>query len=510
MVKTLVVENVKKIGDKIAQARHASNMTQSQLAAQLHTSQSAIARIEKGAQNVTSSMILQIGKALGKDIITISDNALNFRIHGGRPLHGEITVKTSKNAAVSALCASLLNHGTTILKNMPRIEEVNRMVEVLESIGVAIRRKGSDIVITPPKAFQLENIDVSAAMRVRSVVMLFGPLIHELEIFAIPQPGGCKLGQRTLRPHLYALENFGVEIEALHETYEVVAKDLRPASFALYEMSETATENAIMAAARLDGISEIRMASSNYMVQDLCFLLDKMGVVIEGVGTSTLRIHGVPHIEKDITYNIAEDPIEVMLFLSIAATTNSEITIRRCPIAFIELELLKLQKMGFNYEITDRYIALNHHTQLVDIVTKKSKLVAPGDKLHSLPFPGINMDNLPFFVPITTQALGQTLIHDWSYENRALYYMELTKLGAEMILADPHRIYVTGPTKLRPAEVVCPPALRPAALVLIAMLAAPGVSVLRNVYSINRGYEDLYARLNTLGARIEVLREFSA
>ena len=180
-----------------------------------------------------------------------------------------------------------------------------------------------------------------------------------------------------------------------------------------------------------------------------------------------------------------------MLFLSLAATTNSSITIERCPIDFLLLELLKLEKMGFKYKIVSQYQSRNGVTSLVDIKTFPSSLVALEEQIHPLPGgPGINIDNLPFFVSIATQAKGKTLIHDWVYEHRAVYYVELEKLRANIILADPHRVYVEGPTELKAAEVICPPALRPAAIILIAMLAAKGTSVLRNVYSINRGYEN--------------------
>jgi UDP-N-acetylglucosamine 1-carboxyvinyltransferase len=175
----------------------------------------------------------------------------------------------------------------------------------------------------------------------------------------------------------------------------------------------------------------------------------------------------------------------------------------------MSLELLKLEKMGLKVEQSERYKALNGHTDLVDLVVHKHKgeLKAPIEKVHSLPYPGLNADNLPYFVPIAAVAQGRTLIHDWMYENRAIYYTELTKVGANIELADPHRVYVTGPTRFTIGDVVCPPALRPASLLLIAMLAANGVSTLRGVYTINRGYEDLAERLNSLGARITVLQD---
>nr|MBA3551076.1 UDP-N-acetylglucosamine 1-carboxyvinyltransferase [Patescibacteria group bacterium] len=177
-------------------------------------------------------------------------------------------------------------------------------------------------------------------------------------------------------------------------------------------------------------------------------------------------------------------------------------------IDFLELELLKLEKMGFKYKASKPYKALNGYTNLVDIKTSPSKLIALEEKIHPSVYPGFNMDNLPFFAIIATQAKGTTLIHDWAYEKRAIYMKDIDKLGANTNLVDPHRLYITGPTKLKAAEVICPPALRPGAIILIGMLAADGISVLRNMYSINRGYEDLVDRLNGLGAKISILREF--
>jgi UDP-N-acetylglucosamine 1-carboxyvinyltransferase len=197
-----------------------------------------------------------------------------------------------------------------------------------------------------------------------------------------------------------------------------------------------------------------------------------------------------------------------MFFLAAAIVTKSAITITRCPIDFLELELLKLEKMGFKYTQSTPYLSYNGHTRLVDITTKPSKLIALHEKVYARPYPGLNIDNLPFFAVIATQAHGQTLIHDWVYEKRAIYFTELDKLGADTVLADPHRIYITGPTKLRPTELICPPALRPATILLIAMLGAHGRSVLRNIYSINRGYEKLVERLTGLGAHVTYLEEF--
>jgi UDP-N-acetylglucosamine 1-carboxyvinyltransferase len=196
-----------------------------------------------------------------------------------------------------------------------------------------------------------------------------------------------------------------------------------------------------------------------------------------------------------------------MSLLAAAIVTSSSITIRRAPIEFLEIELALLEEMGLSYQRSEEYLAANGRTRLVDLTTASSTLHSPIDKIHPMPFPGLNIDNLPFFAVIAASAHGSTLIHDWVYENRAIYLTELNKLGAKVRLLDAHRVSVEGPTRWSAAEVICPPALRPAVVVLLAMLAAKGTSVLRSVYVIDRGYEDLAARLSALGARIETFRD---
>src|SRR3989344_4071577 len=318
----------------------------------------------------------------------------SFLIEGGRRLSGTVTTNASKNAAVVLLNAALLNRGTTILQNVPRIEEVNRIIEVLQSIGVGIRWRGaSALVISPPHQLQPDAIDYRAAIQTRSILFLLPVLAHFHQSFRVPQPGGCRLGKRTVKPHLFALENFGISIKTLRKHYQVSAKTLRPGkNVVLYESGDTVTENAIMAAALIPGTTIIKFASANYQVVDLCYFLKKLGVRIAGIGSTTLRIEGQRSIKKNVSYSISEDPIESMLFLAIAAATGSRLTIRRCPIDFLELELLKLEKMGFHYQILRRYTARNGESALVDIKTKPSKLVALEEKIYAPPFPGINID----------------------------------------------------------------------------------------------------------------------
>lgn len=503
-----------KIGQLIAQVRQDRGLTQAEFARQLGTSQSAVNRIEHGRQNLSLETLGRISDVLNKPLISLNTGAINLQIEGGHELHGSITVKTSKNAAVALLCASLLNSGTTRLRNVARIEEINRLVEVLTSIGVQVRwLPGNDLEIKPPAKLDLAKMNTEAARKTRSVIMFIGPLMHLFKSFSIPYAGGCELGRRTVLPHLYAMEEFGVDVVTKSGHYQVTSKvhaAKRPV--VLYESGDTTTENALMMAARVPGETVIKMASANYMVQDLCFYLQKLGVRIDGIGTSTLRVHGVKHIRKNVSYSPSEDPVEAMTFIAAAVTTNSSITIKRAPLEFLELELLKLEKMGLKYSLSDTYKADNGRTDLVDITLHKhnGKLEAPKEKIHPNVFPGLNIDHLPYFVPIVAVASGRTLIHDWIYEDRALMYTEMKKIGVNLQLADPHRVFVEGPTRFKPADVVCPSGIRPAVMLLIGMLAAPGRSMLRNVYTINRGYEDLAERLNSLGAKISVLHEIDS
>lgn len=501
-----------KIGKLISETRAARGLTQTQLAQGLGTSQSAINRIEKGGQNISLEMLARISDVLSSEIVTLNKTGvLNFRVHGGQKLSGSIEVKTSKNAAVALLCASLLNQGKTVLRRVARIEEVNRIIEVLTSIGVKVRwmNDENDLEIIPPKSLKLDAIDVEAARKTRTVIMFLGPLLHQYDSFNLPYAGGCNLGTRTVEPHMAGLRSFGLDVVATtghyHASVHPIEEDSR--RIVLTERGDTVTENVLMAAALSEATTTIVNASPNYMVQDVCLFLQKLGVSIEGIGTTTLVVKGKKSFNKTVDYAPSEDPIEAMSLLAAAVVTKSEITVKRAPIEFLEIELELLREMGFVYELTPEYVSRNGHTRLVDITTSVSPLHSPVDKIHPQPFPGLNIDNLPFFAVIAATAKGRTLIHDWVYENRAIYLTELTKLNANVELLDPHRIYVTGPTKWKPTEIVTPPALRPAVVILLAMLAAPGTSILRNVYSISRGYEDFANRLNELGANIESFRE---
>ncbi|MCW2805774.1 MAG: UDP-N-acetylglucosamine 1-carboxyvinyltransferase [Propionibacteriaceae bacterium] len=501
-----------RIGGLIRDARKHRGLTQHQLADVLGTSQSAVHRIEAGNQNLSLEMVTRIAEALDSPIISVGANGpTHLRVQGGAKLEGSIEVRSSKNAAVALLCASLLNRGRTTIRGIAKIEEVNRILEVLTSIGVQASWSAdrADLTLVRPAKLDLASMDLEAARRTRSVIMFLGPLLHSYSDFQLPYAGGCDLGARTIEPHLQVLRRFGLDVVPTDGFYNCsVDGSVEPTRpITLTERGDTVTENALLAAALSSSVTVLRNASPNYMVQDLCVFLTQLGVKIDGIGTTTLRVHGVPEINTDVVFAPSEDPIEAMSLLTAAIVTKSELTIQRAPIEFLEIELAILEEMGLDFSLSQEYVADNGHTRLVDLTVRPSALRSPIDKIHPMPFPGLNIDNLPFFAVIAATAEGKTVIHDWVYENRAIYLTELNKLGGRVQLLDPHRVIVEGPTRWRGQQVVCPPALRPAVCILLTMLAARGESVLRDVYVINRGYEDLANRLNALGANIEVFRD---
>jgi UDP-N-acetylglucosamine 1-carboxyvinyltransferase len=503
------------LGSFIKHLREKRGMTQAEFAKALATSQSVVARIESGSQNLTTETLNKISEVLNNSILSMAPKSVDFEVVGGKELSGSVNTNTSKNGAMGILCASLLNKGTSTLYGIPKIEEVSRILEVLTSIGFkAVHKDDGALVLTRPKVINLNTINVDSANRTRSIIMFLGALVHEFSEFKLPHSQGCTLGSRTINPHMVGLSKFGVEVEIAIDSYNISSpiptqKTYPDITIIMPEASDTGTELLLIAAAKYPGKTTIKYAPSNYMVQDVCLFIKEMGVQVEGIGTHILTIHGKKEIKKDLTFYNSEDPIESMMFLTVGICTNSEITVKRCPIDFLEIEIYKLGVMGAKFSQSKVYLSKNGHTKLVDVTVHKrakgEKLVSTTDKISCGAYPDLNIDNLPFFVPVCALAEGRSLIHDWVYENRAIYFTELNRLGANISLADPHRVFINGVDKFTPAQVVCPPALRPAMIILIAMMCANGVSVLRNVYSIKRGYEDIANRLNELGADIKVI-----
>lgn len=499
-----------KIGQLIKRLRRQRGLTQVQLAEAMRTSQSAINQIERGRRNLSLATIHRFSQILRHPIFSLNAPHIDLRIKGGSRLKGEVKLNKSKNSAVALMMAALLNRGTTVIKSVPRIEEALRLIEVLDSLGVSCRWVNQrDLEIKRPARLKKSELDGPAIKQTRAGLMMIGSLAgHDLPI-QIPFSGGCRLGRRSIIAHRLGLADLGLNISTSDDCHTVSGQLKAPRRpVVMYESGDTATVNVVLAAAQIPKTTTIKLASSNYQIQDVCYFLQQLGVGIEGIGTTTLKITGQSQpFRADISYSPIEDPIEAMTFLAAAVVTDSSLTLKRVPIDFLELEFCKLKEMGLNFDISDEFLADNGLSKLVDIKIRRhgGQLKALDDKIAPRPFPGLNIDSLPYFVPIAATAAGTTLIHDWPYENRAIYYVELNRIGADVQLADPHRVYVTGPTAWRPTDLTCPPALRPATINLVGMMAAPGISTLRNIHTINRGYEAVFERMVALGADIEVI-----
>jgi len=427
----------------------------------------------------------------------------SFRIEGGHELKGIIETSSGKNSPVAILFAALLIEGSVTLRNMSRVAEIDRVLEMFASIGVGVSWPDeTTLKLDTSGSLRMEDIDRTACAETRIALLFLGALAKRARNYKIYKSGGCKLGERTIRPHLYALNKFGVHVTSRASYYDVQTKKVMGQDIIMYEAGDTATENAILAAVLAPGRSRIAFASANYMVQDMCYFLRQAGAKIGGIGTSTLIIRGVKSLKKSVEYTIMPDPVDAMAWVSLGIVTKSMLTIKHCPIMFMELELEHLRVMGQELRISKRRLSASGNFELVDITTIPSKLLALPDKLHPRPFPGINIDAIPLFLPILAQAKGTSLVHDWVYENRAVYYLELQKLGVQMTLLDPHRVLIEGPSTFSPSVINCPPAIRPGMAILITMLAAKGVSTLKEVYPIDRAYDQLIERLRSVGAHI--------
>ena len=427
----------------------------------------------------------------------------NFVVRGGKKLSGSIAANSAKNSAVAILCACLMIKGKVTLRDVPEIEEVKRLLEVLSSIGVVCRWKSNHILeIDASGPVRLSRINKAACSKIRSSLLLFGALASRVKSFRMFEPGGCTLGVRSVTPHVLSLKKLGVDIIAAGSSYRVTNKKLKGAEVVMYESGDTPTENVIMAAALASGETVIKFASANYMVQDLCYFLNTAGAKISGIGTRTLVIRGVKRL-RPIAYPIMPDPPEAMAFIALAIVTHSGLVIKNCPLDFLELELEILSVMGQKFALSKKRKSKNGKFAVVDIQIFPSKLTALPDKIHGMPFPGVNIDHVPFFVPIATQAKGRTLIHDWVFENRTKQYALFQRIGAKVKLLDPHRVFVDGLTVLKGNSLTAPAGIRPAMALLVGMIAAKGTSVLRDIYVIERGYENLAERLRRVGADIQ-------
>lgn len=408
-------------------------------------------------------------------------------IEGGNPLHGSIRVPGAKNAATPLIAAALLTRGELVLKNVPEITDVSRMLQLVMSLGVAVERE-KDVVRLKASDVTSSRLDAKMVKSIRSSVLLFGPMLARLGEAALPEPGGCIIGNRPLGAHLEGLRQLGAEVALTDSGYSLTAKRLTGAHVVLPEFSVTATENVIMAATLASGTTTLHTAAAEPHVQDLCKCLVSMGAKISGIGTHELTIEGVKELHG-AEHELIPDTIEVGTWAVLGAVSRGELSISPVEPAHMELVLLKLREIGVHFEIQGDTLKVMASRQLKSF------------KLQALPYPGFPTDLQAPFAVLATQANGTSLIHDPLYEGRLNYAAELQKMGANALVADPHRVVITGPTPLYGREIRSFD-LRAGATLIIAGLIASGETVISEIEVVDRGYERLDQRLRSVGARI--------
>ena len=412
-----------------------------------------------------------------------------FIIQGGSPLTGEVEIKGMKNAATPIIAATLLTSGVCELNNIPRISDVEKMLEILISLGSDVKWIGVHTLKISNKNLSLKTLDRKKMQTMRSSVLLLGPLLARFGQIEIPEPGGCLIGARPIDTHLYALQHLGVRIENKDNFYQLKTKALKGNLIILPEFSVTATENLVMAASLAQGRTVVKLAAAEPHVQDLCCFLNKMGAKISGLGTHTLIINGVKKL-NGTKHKIIPDQIEIGTFAVASAITRGNVKIKNIIPEYLEIILLKLNEACVNFVLEKNQLTIQPSPQLKAF------------RLQTLPYPGFPTDLQAPFGVLATQAKGTTLIQDPLFEGRMGYVSELIKMGANAIVADPHRVIINGPTPLYGTNIRSFD-LRAGATLIIAGLIAQGETIIDQAEIVDRGYEKIEERLSRLGAEIK-------
>lgn len=413
-----------------------------------------------------------------------------FEIQGGKKLSGTITVAGLKNAATPILAATLLTKETCILQNVPRIEDVFRMLEILESLGATVEWRDQNVVAITAKDIDVAKVDQEIVKCLRSSIMLLGALSARCNHFEIRQPGGCVIGARPVGTHIDALEKLGVHIVGDGKNYVVDATEKKSGKVVLQGMSVTATENAMLLAAALPGKTVIKVAACEPHVEDLGKFLQAMGVEISGLGTHTMTIVGKETLQG-VTHTIMPDHNEAATFLVLGAVTGSELTVENAREDNLDIVLEKLKEFGVTFTIKENAITVHPAATL--------KAVKPW--IDTRTYPGMPSDNQSIFGVLATQADGDTLIFETLYEGRFSYISELIKMGARADILNPHQVIVHGKTPLR-GTVIKSYDLRAGVALIIAALTATGTTIIEEIYQVDRGYERIEERLQKIGAQI--------
>jgi UDP-N-acetylglucosamine 1-carboxyvinyltransferase len=417
-------------------------------------------------------------------------------IEGGHELSGRIRASGNKNGALPILAACLLADEPVTLSNVPRIRDVETMLELLSATGASAEWIGTNEVRVEPQGLASHEVDAVLAERIRASFLLAGPLLARLGRASVPPPGGDVIGRRRLDPHIHAIERLGATVE-LDTRYEMETEGLRGAEIFLDEASVMATENAIMAAVLTPGETTIANAACEPHVQDLCRFLVSLGAEIQGIESNLLRIHGVDTLRGG-EWSIAPEHIEVGSFIGLAAVTNSDLTIDGVEPRDLASILTAFRRLGIEVELGDDWLRVPPHQELVI----QNDLGDQVPKIEDGPWPAFPADLTSIAVAVATQAWGTILIFEKMFENRLFFVDKLVSMGARIIVCDPHRVVVSGPSRLYGQRLTSPD-IRAGMAILIAALCANGQSVIGNVAEIDRGYERIDDRLRAVGAQIE-------
>jgi len=423
-------------------------------------------------------------------------NAPQFVVEGGHRLSGTIRPSGNKNAALPIIAAALLTEHPVVLKNVPRIRDVETLVELVRSLDVDVAWADRNTLNIHAKRVEASRLDPTLCRRIRASILLAAPLLARCGKLELPPPGGDVIGRRRLDTHFLALESLGAVFE-FKTTFRLSTKGLRGADVFLDEPSVTGTENAIAAAVAATGTTILRNAASEPHVQDLCRFLIALGARIEGIGTNQLTIEGGRRL-TGATYSIGPDHIEVASFIGLAAVTRSEIRIQNAGVEHLRSTLFGFTRLGVSCRVDGSDLVVPADQEMAI----HSDLGGHIPKIEDQPWPAFPADAMSIALVTATQCEGIVLIHEKMFESRLFFVDKLVGMGARIVLCDPHRALVSGPAKLRGGNVESPD-IRAGMAILLAALCADGESTINNVGQIERGYERIDERLRGLGAKID-------
>ncbi|MCB9437974.1 MAG: UDP-N-acetylglucosamine 1-carboxyvinyltransferase [Anaerolineales bacterium] len=419
-----------------------------------------------------------------------------FVVEGGHALKGEIKASGNKNAALALLPACLLTDQPVILRNVPDIGDVHVMCDLLQSLGAQVEWIEPETVRVHAEKITTHRPDPELAKKIRPSTLLAGPMLARVGMLEIPAPGGDVIGRRRLDTHLLALQALGATID-YQGKFIMNVEELKGAKVLLDEASVTATENTILAMVLAKGTSIIRNAASEPHVQQLCLMLNQMGAQIEGIGSNQLTIHGVAKL-NGTDFRVGADYLEVGSYIGAAVVTGSELTIREADPEYLDMIALVFQKFGVTWETRGNDV----------FVPRQQSMLVQSDLGGKIPeikpqiWPGFPTDMMSVAILVASQCSGAVLFHEWMFEGRLFFTDRLVQMGAKIVLCDPHRVLVQGPSRLRGDQVISSPDIRAGMAMVLAALSARGTTVIRNIHQIDRGYARLEEKLGSLGAKI--------